>query len=167
MPEWRTRDGKRQCRSDERNAALRRDRSHGCVRVRYQTMGIAGRGNRERPFPPACADLQIKPSQGRLRGMGRHCYERRRTAASGRLRRCRRGPANGRDAGQTRRSWRSGRAAGSGGNPSFPICPACDIHALEAVICCHPTLVGPDHGRRHAPAAPPGVRRLKIKLLFV
>ena len=73
MPEWQTYSGKGQCRSDDRNPALRRDRGHGCVRVRYQIMGIAGRGNRERPFSPTCADLQIEPSQGRLRGMGRRC----------------------------------------------------------------------------------------------
>ena len=24
-----------------------------------------------------------------------------------------------------------------GGNPSFPICPACDAHALKAVIHCY------------------------------
>jgi hypothetical protein len=48
MPEWQTRCGKRECRSDDRDPPLRRDPCHGCVRLRYQTMGITGRGNRER-----------------------------------------------------------------------------------------------------------------------
>jgi hypothetical protein len=76
MPEWQMRCGKRQCRSDERNPALRRDRGDGCVRVRYQTMGTAGQGNRERPFSPTCADQQIEPSQGRLRGKERFSMPR-------------------------------------------------------------------------------------------
>ena len=48
MTGWQTRCGKRKCRSDDRDPPLRRDPCHGCVRVRYQTMAITGRGNRER-----------------------------------------------------------------------------------------------------------------------
>jgi hypothetical protein len=47
MPEWQTRCGKWEYRSDDRDPPFRRDPCHGCVRVRYQTMGITGWENRE------------------------------------------------------------------------------------------------------------------------
>jgi hypothetical protein len=84
MAEWQTRCGKRECRGDDRDPALCRDRGQGCERVRYQSMGIAGWGNRERPFSPTCADLQTEPSQGRLRGTGQRCCKQKRTPAEGR-----------------------------------------------------------------------------------
>jgi hypothetical protein len=48
MPEWQTRCGKREYRSDDRDPPLRRDPCHRCARVRYQTMGSLARGSRER-----------------------------------------------------------------------------------------------------------------------
>ena len=70
MPEWQTRCGKPEYRSDDRDPPLRRDPCRGCARVRYQTMGsLAGEiGNGEGPPPWASGGLPTNDQAFFFRG---------------------------------------------------------------------------------------------------